>query len=294
MVLEFTMRIFPAPLYSTYNLYYTFTDLTPTPAQAYPLDSIKPVFLAWIQAMAAQKEDEAVGGNNLVLTRDIADLSSRTYRLYLSGFCRGDACDWPSTYSSLLAAHAPTKVNVLGGERSSFADFGIIKEVLPLIVGYPLQDYYLNELSALTYDFTSEMVEAIIDFMVPQEGDTKASENFYGFETTYFSGSVKQPKLTSFAYGDIEWKSNFFIMWDDQDSEQLIQESARSFNAMMEKAAAQHYAGNYFNYIDATVDDWRRKYFGKNYKQLTHLKAKYDPDQVFKRKYAAIPPVHEQ
>lgn len=89
--------------------------------------------------------------------------------------------------------------------------------MLPLIIGYPLEQFYLNELSALTYAFTPKMVNSIVKFMIPEDGDTPATSNYYAFETTYFSGSVKNKARTSFAFPDIEWKSNFFIMWDDTD-----------------------------------------------------------------------------
>ena len=52
--------------------------------------------------MAAQKEDESVGGNNLVFSHDILNLTPRTYKLYLSGFCKGSNCDWKARYKTIL------------------------------------------------------------------------------------------------------------------------------------------------------------------------------------------------
>lgn len=56
IVLEFTMKIFKTPRggYSTYNLYYTFTDdqTKHSEAAVYPLSAISPIFIAWTEIMA--------------------------------------------------------------------------------------------------------------------------------------------------------------------------------------------------------------------------------------------------
>lgn len=46
--------------------------------------------------------------------------------------------------------------------------------------------------------------------------------------------------------------------------------------------------GVYLNYIENSVENWEELYFGKNYARLQEIKAKYDPNHVFQRKYAAI------
>ena len=77
-------------------------------------------------------------------------------------------------------------------------------------------------------------------------------------------------------------------MWDDSDTEQDVKASAEEFNRMMERAAGSDYAGNYFNYIDTSVKEWQQKYFGKSYAKLQDVKAKYDKENVFRRKYGGI------
>lgn len=77
-------------------------------------------------------------------------------------------------------------------------------------------------------------------------------------------------------------------MWDDTDKYADVRDSAKAFNKMMETAAGSDYAGNYFNYIDTSVEGWQKKYFGDNYEKLQKLKAKYDKDNVFKREYGGI------
>ena len=39
---------------------------------------------------------------------------------------------------------------------------------------------------------------------------------------------------------------------------------------------------SYQNYIDRDLDDWETRYYGENFKKFVEIKAKYDPNNLFK------------
>jgi FAD/FMN-containing dehydrogenase len=46
-------------------------------------------------------------------------------------------------------------------------------------------------------------------------------------------------------------------------------------------AMAPYTSGAYVNYVDASIQDWQRAYYGTNLERLVEVKRKYDPENVF-------------
>ena len=42
---------------------------------------------------------------------------------------------------------------------------------------------------------------------------------------------------------------------------------------------------NYVNYMSFELDDWTTRYWGENYGRLMEIKAKYDPNGMFTKKF---------
>lgn len=75
-----------------------------------------------------------------------------------------------------------------------------------------MKKHHLSQPSSLFNEFSAEMTDDVIDFFIPQEGETDLSQNFYVFETISFKGAVKEASKTSFAFSDARWKTSLVML----------------------------------------------------------------------------------
>lgn len=85
-------------------------------------------------------------------------------------------------------------------------------------------------------------------------------------------------------------KALYFLEWEESWTND--QEAGPSIIWVQNlRAALQPFIkGSYVNVPDFDIVDWGKEYFGKNFKKLKKIKAKYDPDNVFTFELQAIPP----
>ena len=84
-------------------LTYKFEEGTePKSKGEYALADLKPIYKEWISTMNSMQDDFSIGGNTLILARNLTNFEKREYRLAFAGFCRGDTCDWEKTLRSTL------------------------------------------------------------------------------------------------------------------------------------------------------------------------------------------------
>lgn len=85
-------------------------------------------------------------------------------------------------------------------------------------------------------------------------------------------------------------KSLFFFEWeqpwvDDQQADRSI-----IWVENLRLALQPFLQGSYVNVPDFNIVDWKKQYYGRNFKKLEKIKAKYDPDNLFTYELQAIPP----
>jgi FAD/FMN-containing dehydrogenase len=104
----------------------------------------------------------------------------------------------------------------------------------------------------------------------------------------HWGGAVARssPDHTPLAKRDAAWVVHPFATWEDagQDAEHI--EWGRKSHA---KFAPWTTGGTYLNFIGDEGQDRIRSAFGHAYGRLAHVKAKYDPDNVFRGNQNIVP-----
>jgi FAD/FMN-containing dehydrogenase len=93
------------------------------------------------------------------------------------------------------------------------------------------------------------------------------------------AGNRVPPDATAYGQRNVSFVLNIAAQWVDRDDSQRHMEWARAFWEDLHPYAVGTY-GNFLNPDDG--EDRVRKSFGGNYERLSELKAKYDPENVFR------------
>lgn len=99
-----------------------------------------------------------------------------------------------------------------------------------------------------------------------------------------FGGAISRlsSEETAFAHRDTLCSAQYLAFWQENAAPQTVQGSMawlRQFHTSMRPFAS---GAAYVNYIDPELRDWPQAYYGPGYQRLVEVKARYDPDGVFK------------
>jgi FAD/FMN-containing dehydrogenase len=103
-----------------------------------------------------------------------------------------------------------------------------------------------------------------------------------------YGGAVNRvpPEATAFYHRHgVLWNMQYQAYWSDPADEAPQVAWVERFR----RAMLPHTHGAYVNYCDLDIADWPVSYFGRNFAKLVEVKAKYDPEDVF-RFAQGIPP----
>ena len=84
----------------------------------------------------------------------------------------------------------------------------------------------------------------------------------------------------------------FYFEWDESWDSDQPEQAAPSIEWVenLRSALRPFTKGSYVNVPDSDIPNFAQEYYGKNYKKLRKIKAKYDPDNLFTYELQAIPP----
>lgn len=123
-------------------------------------------------------------------------------------------------------------------------------------------------------------ISLILDRMRRWPGMTKTAA-FKLFQTGGAMNAIPSA-VTAFVHRSSLWLSSIGLVWDNSDSAASVREGLAwqkdLYNAYIPFASG----GAYQNFIDPSLADWKRAYYGSNLPRLEAVKARVDPERVFR------------
>jgi len=130
-------------------------------------------------------------------------------------------------------------------------------------------------------------IAALIDAFLAERVPGQARE----LDFTPWGGAYNRTgtDATAFAHRNERFVLKHAVVLD-ADASAHERDAARDWLARSWSLVHPHGSGGVFpNFPDPDLDDWARAYHGANYERLTRVKARYDPDDVF-RFHQSLPP----
>lgn len=125
---------------------------------------------------------------------------------------------------------------------------------------------------------------AIIESFIDEPPTSSVSVFFHGL-----GGAVAEVpnEATAYFYRKALSNISFYATWNTSEEASLGIRWVEDFR----KAMQPFTRGVYVNTPDLSLHNWRKAYYGCNFKKLTQVKAKYDPENIF-RYPQSIPPAY--
>jgi FAD/FMN-containing dehydrogenase len=142
---------------------------------------------------------------------------------------------------------------------------------------YAKSDFFTRRLS-------SAGIDVLLDGIENLRGVRGAGGGAGGIALDAFGGALNRvhPAASAFVHRDALFLAQYTTTWADPGSSRGV---ARQHGWLRSYYAALHPHASgqaYQNYVDPDLRDWRQAYYGANYLRLAAIKARYDPDQLFR------------
>ncbi|HUG46219.1 MAG TPA: BBE domain-containing protein [Sphingomicrobium sp.] len=127
--------------------------------------------------------------------------------------------------------------------------------------------------------FIEDMTDEIIDIVVDRTKKLPGEFSSSFFESQGGAVNRIDPAATAYPHRKALYSISMSSGWSDPDKDDENIEWARSFY----DAVAPHSTGGvYSNYMDFDEEDRIRSAYGKNFERLRQIKARYDPENLFR------------
>jgi len=134
--------------------------------------------------------------------------------------------------------------------------------------------YYTNILSR-------QGINTLINAINTRQANSSLGEGGIGMDS--YGGAINRvaANATAFVHRNALFSSQFSASWNASDPASVVSANRAWLNNTWQ--AMQPYANgdSYQNYVDPDLTNWQNAYYGANLARLQHVKATYDPNNLF-------------
>lgn len=127
----------------------------------------------------------------------------------------------------------------------------------------------------------SDRAIGIILAAMRQAPNLSQSASFKLFQTGGAMNALASD-ANAFVHRESRWLSSIALVWGRIDSDAAVQRALAWQQTSYEAYVPLAGGGAYQNFIDPALRDWKQAYYGTNLSRLEQVKARFDPDRVFR------------
>jgi len=147
--------------------------------------------------------------------------------------------------------------------------------------------YYQERSRFLTHHEASALLPPLFEELRRFPGTSRGGEvKFFqtGGQINAIAGDA-----TAFVHRNSDWLFSVELNWDAVDTDDALERAIEWQSKLYEMVASRTSGGAYQNFADPSLSNPQEAYYGSNLKRLQTIKAKYDPDFVFRFAQAVAP-----
>ncbi len=124
-------------------------------------------------------------------------------------------------------------------------------------------------------------IDALVNAIASRQASSALGEGGFGFDA--YGGAINRvaPDATAFAHRNALFSVQYSANWQASDALSVIAANRSWLNNIWQAMRPYTSGAAYQNYIDPDLANWLQAYYGANLPRLQHVKATYDPTNLF-------------
>jgi FAD/FMN-containing dehydrogenase len=125
-------------------------------------------------------------------------------------------------------------------------------------------------------------INNLVDAIARRQDDPTLGEGGIGMDA--YGGVINRvaADATAFVHRNALFSAQYSASWNANDSEAIVSANHSWQNATWQAMRQYASGASYQNYVDPDLPNWQDAYYGTNLSRLQTIKAKYDPDNLFR------------